>query len=347
MRPQPLALLALLAVITLGQTAAASPVESRADLDPKAPRPSLSIEVGVDGGAFRKTSAVSVRQDQRLALRLRPVAEASVRWYLVFPDLSRDYKNANFPWEDDAYAWVGYATLDYHRVELDALRDQWTVHPFEGEPLWKDVRAWHEANGPADASAYHDALGTFRFEAIVTTHDGRTLRTAGLEDANALGISNTVLRVTRRRDDGYVGHLTGFFNVPGIFGSVNGQSYHYLGVDCADLLTAAHARWRRRSLGPNVNVQMLVGRLRHVAETDLAEGRPADPVPWSKLRPGDHIAVRYDGGTRYAHIGALYEDDGDGLLGPEDLVLHAGPRPPHLSKLEEGAFDGHIVILRP
>jgi hypothetical protein len=137
--------------------------------------------------------------------------------------------------------------------------------------------------------------------------------------------------------------------VAGLFGSTTYQSAHHIGADCADLLMAALSEWRRKPLGANTNVQQLTQRLKGVADIRLAEGRPSAPLRWGDdVRGGDFIAVKYDGFRKFVHIGALYGDaDGDGLLGPGDLVLHAGPEPLHLSRLGGGVFDGAVRILRP
>ncbi len=67
------------------------------------------------------------------------------------------------------------------------------------------------------------------------------------------------------------------------------------------------------------------------------------------IEPGDFIAVSYsEDAKKYHHIGALLSDEnGNGILDPKDSVLHTGPDPIHKSLLEEGGFDGTVVILRP
>ena len=81
----------------------------------------------------------------------------------------------------------------------------------------------------------------------------------------------------------------------------------------------------------------------------MVDGEPAETLKWGKdVKRGDLIAVRYEGRTRFQHIGALYADaDRDGKLGAADLVVHAGPHALHTVKLERGSFDGTVVILRP
>jgi hypothetical protein len=159
-----------------------------------------------------------------------------------------------------------------------------------------------------------------------------------------------VFRLTIRKNDDYLGHLSGFFNVPGLFGSIPYQSNHYIGVDCADVLVAAHRKWKGLEGTKDYNVDMLVKAWPEVAKFELSRGRPSDAeIPWDEtVKPGDLIAVKYPGRTRYQHIGALYGDkNGNGKLDGSDQVLHAGPDALHLTPLRRGSFDGQVVLLRP
>ena len=69
----------------------------------------------------------------------------------------------------------------------------------------------------------------------------------------------------------------------------------------------------------------------------------------SGIKEGDIIFFCYSPDTakkkckRWHHVGAIYEDSGpdgkpDKILGGDDIILHAGPREPHLSKLASAAF---------
>ena len=215
--------------------------------------------------------------------------------------------------------------------------------PFK-EKLWAQVAA----NMPTFAQRfYHERLGTFWFQAEVTT-GGKVKRSAGIEEVDRRGLGRKVFRASIRQSDDFLGHLTSFFNVPGVFGSVIHQSRHYLGVDCADVLATARARWKGLVLKRNYNVDMLTTELRVVSELDLEGGSTSKQVRWGEdVRPGDLIAVRYDGGKRYQHIGALWEDaDGNGVLNGLDRAIHVGPDAMRLTRLA-GAFTGHLLILRP
>ncbi|MBI3297325.1 MAG: N-acetylmuramoyl-L-alanine amidase [Elusimicrobia bacterium] len=157
------------------------------------------------------------------------------------------------------------------------------------------------------------------------------------------------MRVSVRGGPGFLGHLSSFFNVPGLFGSVPLQSNNYLGSDCADTLVAARGKWLGRESDRNYNVAALVTELPRVAEFDLAGGTFSKRVEWGRpVLPGDFVAVRYKGARSYQHVGALTGDtDGDGVLSGEDTTYQAGPWPLAETPLNAGPFDGHVVVLRP
>jgi len=303
--------------------------------------PTLTLEGRVADGAWKSGPAVAVR-GQAVSVHVAEAPVGEVRWYQVFPDLDQQYKNANHPWEPDPYTWVGFGEITYERHELVDWRGV-------AEPVVFEASGVSNLLVDPSASPYFDAeVGSYWLQAEVHT-EGKVVRSAGIEERDHRGLSPAVFRVTMRQDTSFLGELTGYRNVPGLFGSVVHQSRHYIGVDCADVLVAARARARDEGLSRNFNVAMLVSEWDRVDAFAVANGAPERAVSWgSDVRPGDLLAVRYAGSRQYAHIGALAEDaDGDGLLGPADLVLHAGPDPLHHSKLSAGGFDGDVIVLRP
>lgn len=349
-----LALLLAPLAFSCGQaTARAQEVQSAQEAAAQKARPSLQIEARVDEGRWRRAQGLDLRADQRLRLRVQAKhsPQATLRWYLVFPDLSRPYNNANPPGTAQAYQWRGIDPIDYYRVELPQLRDKWEVEPLtQAGDLHQAIPAWLKGRDLEGASMfYHDKAGTFRFQAVLEDGD-KISRSPGVEDRDRLGISKEVLRVSVRPDDSFLGYLQSWFNVPGVFGSTTPQGQRFLGVDCADVLMAAYGKKRGRKPRKNYNVEMLVHDARAVASVKLEGGEPQGEAPaWGdSLRAGDFIAVKYEGGSRYQHIGALQGDtDRDGVLSAKDIVLHAGPWPLHPSRLESGYFDGEVVIFRP
>ena len=256
----------------------------------KAIRPTLSIRAQVDGGRSSAKRALAIERGQRLVLAIDAKEGAAVRWYLVLPDLARNYANAAPPWEPNAYTWTGMDAIGYVQIELPGLADRPEVEPFEGSEIRDAVAALANANG-----FYHADVGTFWFAADASL-DGRSARTRGAADVTDRGIAAQVTRVTVRSDAGYVGALEGFYNVAGLFGSTTYQAVRHIGADCADILMAAHAEWRRKPLTANYNVQQLAQKLRKIAALDVVDGAPSQALRWGEeIRPGDFIAVKYEG----------------------------------------------------
>jgi len=277
-----------------------------------------------------------------LKVKQRPAA-TEVRWYQIIPDVSHYYKNANHPWEENPYKWIGFGKIDYERREIEAARGKWELTLFD--PKNKKSPPLSPSKS---AAKYRRDVGSFWFE-VEVDEGGKTIRSVGLADAEQRGLSPKTCRVTVEDGEDYLGHLSGFFNVPGVFGSNPYQCANYLGVDCADVLVAARNRWKDVPNKKDYNVAMLVEQWPRVATFDIKDGAPEKTVNWSEdVKCGDLIAVKYAGRKRFQHIGALYEDaDKDGKLGAKDLVVHAGPHALHTIKLGRGSFDGTVVILRP
>jgi hypothetical protein len=311
---------------------------------------SLVISAKIDDGPWSKKQALYPLKGQSVKLRIPTKSYDKIRWYLIFADLTKYYKNANHPWEPNAYAWTGFEKITYYRMELTRFANETEIAPFFGPPLFEPVRALLAKHGrPEWALAYyHDDVGTFWFQ-VEAEKGYKKYRSPGMEDANNRGLTKKVMRVSVRQEAGYLGYLSSLYNVPGVFGSTLSQSLNYVGADCADILMTARAKWKKLPLRNNFNVSMLVDRFRHLSTVTLKGGMPDKEIKWgTTIRPGDFIAVRYSpSGKKFHHIGALYRDgNGNGVLDGEDIVMHAGPDPLHLSALNEGVFDGHVVLLR-
>lgn len=295
----------------------------------------IMIQSRVDNGPWVKKAAIYPLKGQTVTLKVSKISGGNIRWYQIFPDISKYYKNANHPWEENAYQWVGFGKIDYHRKELKRFRGQWKIAPFE-------------IRNSDHSGYYHTDVGSFWFQAEVEKN-GKAFGTPGIKDSDTRGLSPKVFRISVRDGQGYLGYLTSFFNVPGVFGSVPYQSNNYIGADCADILIAAYGKWKGKNIKKNYNVAMLVTQFSKMDEFDLRDGTPHKQVRWgNKIRPGDFIAVRYNDRSQYQHIGALFKDaDKNGILDGDDIVIHAGPFPLSYSYLREGSFDGHVRILRP
>ncbi len=292
------------------------------------------IQSRVDKGSWQKVNAIYPLKSQNYELKVARITNARIKWYSITPDISELYKNANFPWDKNPYKWNGYAKINYYRKELLQYRGKWKIKPTA-------------ITSPSLSNEYNMSVGSFWIQAEIAVN-GKVESSPGINKNDYRGMSPEIFRISIRECKGYLGYLTSFFNVPGLFGSVQYQSYNYIGVDCADVLIAAYGRWKNKPVKKNYNVAMLVDTYKRIHEFDIVNGNPTKKIHWSKdVLPGDFIAVRYSGGRQFIHIGALYCDDNkNGVLDKNDRVLHAGPSPLHYSKLNDGGFNGHVVILR-
>lgn len=311
----------------------------------------MRIDARIDGGSWRTVDAVSVRRDQSVRLRVPADPDAEIRWYRIIPDASVRYHNAGWPWMPDAYQWKGFDTIRYFREELTRFRNSREINPFlETDTRGLTARLRDFFFSPEAAADGTEALplGSYWYQAELIKPGG-TDSSPGLEGNDARGLSPRVFRISVRQSDDLLGHLTTYFNVPAVFGSVPYQVRHYIGIDCADVLMAAYALWKRKPVEKDYNVAMLTRKFPLKARCRIVEGVPDTIVHWNTvIRPGDFIAVRYDGARQFQHIGALYADKGRaGVLDEADIILHAGPDPLQFSPLASGVFDGEVVILRP
>jgi hypothetical protein len=205
-----------------------------------------------------------------------------------------------------------------------------------------------QAKTLASSKHYRDDVGSFWFQAEVTGPEGVDA-SPGLEDGDEKGLSPDVFRISVRESRGFLGWLSSFYNVPAVFGATAYQTRNYLGVDCAKALMAAYDMEKGLPQDRDCNVECVIARFPVVARFSLYKGNPSKVLRWGRdVRPGDFIAVKYEGERAHQHIGALYQDaNGNGILDAGDLVLHAGPEPLHLSPLAVGSFDGEVVVVRP
>ncbi|CAA6817104.1 MAG: Unknown protein [uncultured Sulfurovum sp.] len=297
------------------------------------------ISHSIDDKAFKTKSSVYLTPTQKLTLKFDVKNAKSIKWYQIIPDTSKFYKNANHPWEKNAYKWSDYGKIDYNRVEIKSFENKAEVE------LTREVL---EKNRPNNNGYYNSKLGSFWFEAEVILKNGKVVKTKGIKDIGRKGLSPKVLRVSYMQDESYIGYLTTFFNVPGIFGSMPYQSRNYIGVDCADVLIATSKVMNKAKNEKNYNVVMLVDKFKTKVKTQIINGTPSKKLRWGKeFKQGDFIAVKYRPNGRYAHIGMLYGDENNnGVLDKEDSIINAGPNALHLTPLEKGAFNGTVVILK-
>ncbi len=305
----------------------------------------LRIQALIVNGTWQYRHTVCPKNGDSLSLKIDSTGSDSIRWYHIFPDITKYYNNAYWPNEPKAYQWKGIDKINYIRSEISEFRNRDTVTLFENGRFQYRI----PNNIVTQSGYFQKTAGSFWYQ-VEILKDGKILRSPGIDENTSQGLSPEVFRLTLQNgNEGYLSYLTGFFNVPGIFGSTIKQSSNYIGVDCADVLMAAYAEWKNKPNQKNYNVAMLVGKFPRKAEFKIQNGQPDKTVKWNEhISPGDFIAVRYNGARTFQHIGALYSDKNqNGILDASDWVIHAGPAPLHLSALKEGNFNGRVVILKP
>ena len=271
-------------------------------------------------------------------------AEVAARWSLVEPHAFR---------QPDRPSPVGTATAWHSNVSTEP-RDfgRWLGYD---EITYFETRLPGKARGPASRRRaalvrpsnreedVHGGLGTIRYKVEVTLPGGQVLATPGARAVDRYGILPSVHRVSVRRDDTILGHLTGYFLVPEVFGSAgpgrNHQTERFVGADCADVLTGAVRRAGYQKVW-HTSASALGRYARVVAGPAVldASGRPDRPI--RGVAAGDIVRIDYGGSLTGAtprswdHVGLLWRDRGDpdgparggpdGALDGFDLVVHMG-----------------------
>jgi hypothetical protein len=223
--------------------------------------------------------------------------------------------------------WLGFDHIDYFERVVAAWGAPATIPAAvtAGEPNAQQV----------------PGLGTVRYK-VELELDGVSLQTPGAEAIDTFGVLPSVHRVSIRRGDDFIGHLSAYLLVPEVFGSAgegrNHQTERFTGADCADVMVGA-----MRRMGRPLPYSSVAGLTTYanliVRSTDIDEkGVPARPI--TGVREGDLIRIDYGGALRghtprsFDHVAALWEDRSDpagphkggpdGQLDGFDLVIHMG-----------------------
>jgi hypothetical protein len=187
-----------------------------------------------------------------------------------------------------------------------------------------------------------EGLGTVRYK-VEVAWGGRTLATPGMEARDAFGLTRAVHRVSIRKDDEFLGWLSGYLLVPEVFGSAGGGGNHqterFTGADCADVMVGAMRRSGRMDV-KYTNVAGLPAYATVVAPPTVLDDRGMPPAPISGIRAGDLVRIDYGGALTghtprgWDHVAAVWEDRSDprgpakgaadGKLDGFDLVIHMG-----------------------
>lgn len=301
---------------------------------------SINITYRRDTTKWKQSNSVYLLQGDSVALSTSYKKDdiAEINWYQIIPDVSKYYKNANHPHEPNPYKWVGFGKINYNEKKLTSLTNKRriTITP-----------ALLKKSKPVATPYYHSNLGSFWFRVEIISTNGDTVSSPGVETNDHRGLSPKVFRVSYMQSKSFLGYLTSYLNVPGIFGSVPYQCKHYIGVDCADVIMAAYTLQKKKTTFKDYNVAMMTRTFKTLVTDTLTYGAPRKELYWGKdFKAGDFIAVKYSPRGQYAHIGVLYKDGNDNdILDQNDIVLHAGPDALHGSYLWERGFDGMVKIL--
>lgn len=224
---------------------------------------------------------------------------------------------------------------------------------FHFEPIRYQATELHSCRGSSactvdvaptvlPAVAATPGAGTMAFQLAVDLPDGSTLSSPGLEATVNGGLGPTVMRVTFRKDDTYLGYLTELINTPYIFGSAGpdgrNQSDLLIGSDCADL-----AIYGRRRMGKKATYTSSYAIDKQAPLVITANGTQSDggvsidaagnALHWGAgpraVAKGDLLHFP---GSR--HVAVLYEDRAPlGVLDANDLMIHTCWAPPRIEPI--------------
>lgn len=304
------------------------------------------------------------------------LGKIEINWYKVEPYMKHNilksnepefpefeyYANAHLPFCSKNRGWIGYETIEYKETELSNFKDRWEIDA-DAHPTDKE----YDIN---------NGLGVMRYKVkiIFTDKNGKKqiLSTPGKESTDYCGITQKVHRINFRENNSYLGWLSSYFNVPGVFGSVDKQVNEYRGIDCADLVVAGYNKYSNKNI-QYTNVKGLISLLKKIIDNgylypdgrilnSTKENAGSVKIEFGKnIRLGDVIFFDYPAERNnnpygyWDHVGIIYNDSGEddkanGILDKYDSILHAGFAEPHLSPLNDSGFvtdsPTKIMIMR-
>lgn len=245
---------------------------------------------------------------------------------------SRGYTNAYSSRTGLNRRWIGYDKIEYVENRLPKFSNHWSI-PADAHP----TDPQYDIN---------DGLGVMRYTVKVTV-DEKTVATPGKGSVDPYGITDDVFKILIRRDDSYLGYVTSFFNIPGVFGSVPIQVNRRVGIDCADLVVSSWRRWQNKEIRYTC-VNGLVNNLQHVTAVlymsqngMIYEDPKQETIARVPYQDGLVVCFDYPNSVvdSYDHVALLYADDGNGFVDGCDSILHCGPNEPNVVNLVNRALD--------
>lgn len=330
---------------------------AEARLDAKVTLHAVIVERGAEGIVYRSGELAQVEVDGK-ARQVEKWGGAAprVRWFKVEPVMMHApgegndptvprwlwYTNAYTPGSPNGQRWIGFDKIEYRENPLEGMDGKWSIAA-DARPTDKN---YDRAGG----------RGVMRYSVEIEI-EGKKLRTPGAKATNYLGAEERIFKLLVREDDTYMGAATTFCNVPGVFGSHPLQVDRHIGVDCADLVVGARRLQKGEKSPEYTNVNGLpefmekvggVLALREEGPVTVDDGTSrAARVAFER---GAAVMIDFPGTRRghYDHVGILYQDDGDGVVGPDDVILEAGPMEPSFTLLKKQAYGdtARIQLLR-
>jgi len=260
--------------------------------------------------------------------RARPLAEAppaTLFWFRVEP----------------AVEWLSNTETGSFRYERIRYAETGMVAQLGAGSLGADVR-------PTLTPDRGRGVGTMRYKLVAVTEHG-AFATPGAEARRGKGsggLADSVLRVSLRRDDTYLGYLGELFGQPYIWASAGAsktahQSERLEGADCADFVV-----YGQRRMGndlaytwtgdlPRVSRLLAAGSAR---KDGVYVDQRGQPIPFT--RTGDLLLFP-------RHVGVLGRDRGvRGVLDHEDTMVHAYFATPREQAIGETDYASAPVEVR-
>jgi hypothetical protein len=261
--------------------------------------------------------------------------DADFNWSKVEPiiDAEHPYENS----DPVTRKWKGWDKIKY------------TTSFFEGtkglQPILADARPTTVQNS--------SGLGTMRYSLELRIGE-KSWNTPGEESTTRGGISSEVVRISYKIDDSFLGIITSYFNVPGVYGSASTdrrkpnkthQTEQYQGFDCADLVVGA-----ARQLGQDhrySNANNLRAKTQYSDPYLLQTDGTITDLDGNEIRlqygrdvnQGDLVFFADVNSRRYWHVVVLLKDmTSESELPEQDVVLND-------SNIGNGWLNGQDAIL--
>lgn len=286
----------------------------------------LYAAVQIDGKAWFSDAPVLQLAGKRVAARpLSAAPQLTLQWNRIEP-ASANISNG------DASTFH-FEPIDYRPTAIDGGANAPSIKA--------DVR-------PTLTPDHGNGVGTMRYQ-VVVAQGGKTIASPGPEARRGKGsggVTDSVLRVSIRKDDTYTGYLTEMYGQPYIWGSAgtsdkSHESERLEGSDCADFVV-----YGARRMGAQIPYSW-TGALPGVSKLLASGTRGSDgiyrdaagkPLPFTAV--GDLVLFP-------RHVGVLSEDKGTkGVLDDQDIMMHTLFDSPKAQPIADSGYADRPVEIR-